>query len=55
MDLDLPNPSLLLTGAPGRAGLPFSVAITSFSFQHFQMIFNIKDTDLWAGVSEFSN
>lgn len=55
MDLGLPDPSPLLIGAPERAGLLFSVAITALSFQHLQTIFNIKDTDLWAGVSEFSN
>lgn len=53
MDLALPNPSPLLIGAAERAGLLFSVVMASLSFQHLQMIFNIKDTDLWARVSEF--
>lgn len=54
MDLDLHSPSLLLIHALKRVGLLFSVSY-QFSFQHLQMIFNIKDTDLWEGVIEFLN
>lgn len=54
MDLDLYSPSPLLVYALKTVGLLFSVAISSLSFQHLQMIFNIKDTDLWEGVIEFT-